>query len=501
MKKDKATNEKYLYNNEEERIKKMNQFFLLGTFVMYFVFIIYILMNMKNDAISPALRHSTIPYIILLYIINFVLHKRNPASKTYEVMISVELAIMFMGISTQTNASFSNLILIGYLGTLIPFGNIKRHLITTIVYALSCISSFIYWRFAGTGSISSDEICELIIMILIFYTFYRITYINKRFSSDIISVTVEQKQEQEKMIADILSICQNVDNKLVSGNQLMDELYESTKMVNTSMQEISTSATSTADNISEQNVMTQKIQEVIDDTLKESNAMVDIVTVSSQNIEKNNETLKELESHSESIAEANNQVAESMKKLQQKMNEVREITNIILGISNQTNLLALNASIESARAGEAGKGFAVVAEQIRQLSEQTRTSTENISSIIEELSKNANETVNCVGASFEASKKQNDMIEETTQNMEQFHENIAELGAKAKEIDTKISHLANANNQIVNNISSLSSTTEEVTQTADQAKDMTDHNFLRAENMKHVLDDIENTTNQLKEYL
>jgi len=47
-------------------------------------------------------------------------------------------------------------------------------------------------------------------------------------------------------------------------------------------------------------------------------------------------------------------------------------------ITKQTNLLALNATIEAARAGEAGKGFEVVAEEVRGLSKEIASLSEEM---------------------------------------------------------------------------------------------------------------------------
>lgn len=53
--------------------------------------------------------------------------------------------------------------------------------------------------------------------------------------------------------------------------------------------------------------------------------------------------------------------------LNDKSQEINEITSSITQIAEQTNLLSLNAAIEAARAGEQGKGFAVVAGEVRRL--------------------------------------------------------------------------------------------------------------------------------------
>ena len=71
-------------------------------------------------------------------------------------------------------------------------------------------------------------------------------------------------------------------------------------------------------------------------------------------------------------------INQSINELSEQTKNINQIMSLVDGISEQTSLLALNASIEAARAGEVGKGFAVVAKEVRNLSEQSRKSTDNV---------------------------------------------------------------------------------------------------------------------------
>lgn len=73
---------------------------------------------------------------------------------------------------------------------------------------------------------------------------------------------------------------------------------------------------------------------------------------------------------------------QSTQGLAETARSMGDILEVISEITNQINLLALNATIESARAGEAGKGFAVVANEVKNLANQAKSATEEISTRI-----------------------------------------------------------------------------------------------------------------------
>jgi methyl-accepting chemotaxis protein len=83
------------------------------------------------------------------------------------------------------------------------------------------------------------------------------------------------------------------------------------------------------------------------------------------------------------------QVNQGVLELKNAIDDIANVVSLISDIAKQTNLLALNATIEAARAGEAGRGFSVVASEVKALSVETQSATEQIVANIDRLNQSA----------------------------------------------------------------------------------------------------------------
>ena len=163
--------------------------------------------------------------------------------------------------------------------------------------------------------------------------------------------------------------------------------------------------------------------------------------------------------------EALSKTLDASVKESEQVNQIGELTKVILDIASQTNLLALNASIEAARAGEAGKGFAVVAQEISALADNSRqtagniqTISENVTRAVQELSGNAIEVVdfinNTVIADYEAFVETGEKYESTAGIMNEILEGFTQ---KADSLDETMHSMADS-------IMSITDSVEESTQ-------------------------------------
>jgi methyl-accepting chemotaxis protein len=200
--------------------------------------------------------------------------------------------------------------------------------------------------------------------------------------------------------------------------------------------------------------------------------------------------IEKLKAQAEEVAKINIETRTTTQALNESIKDVQAITETILGISSQTNLLALNASIEAARAGEAGKGFAVVADEIRTLSESTRKATEQISKIIERLTKDAQSAAESMTQSATVAQQQNELIEETGTKLNDIKSETDELHEGVLQVNGSVQNIIAANSLIMDSITNLSATSEQVAASTDTVLSVSDSSMEALNDMNGILGEI-----------
>tara|TARA_B110001454_G_scaffold130088_1_gene121234 strand:- start:1297 stop:2508 length:1212 start_codon:yes stop_codon:yes gene_type:complete len=150
--------------------------------------------------------------------------------------------------------------------------------------------------------------------------------------------------------------------------------------------------------------------------------------------------------------------ANTVVKLSESANNIRNILKLVEGFSEQTNLLALNAAIEAARAGESGRGFAVVADEVRTLAQKVNAATTEINEHItgmETLVKHTEQESSQLYNESDTLKVQmGENSEKFSQMVEAFRHDLTSLSGVAEEVSV-VETAFEENDNLATNINQL----------------------------------------------
>ncbi|MCX7654606.1 MAG: methyl-accepting chemotaxis protein [Fervidobacterium sp.] len=183
------------------------------------------------------------------------------------------------------------------------------------------------------------------------------------------------------------------------------------------------------------------------------------------------EQLKRVEETTSGFVKEYEVLEKGIAELTEATKNISNIVETVRSIAEQTNLLALNAAIEAARAGEAGRGFAVVADEIRKLSEETKRSTDTITSTIKAveqfsrvLSKQIENLRNGIISTESGYKTLFDTFEYLQKAISDISSAINTLAAHSEEQNASAEEMRSGANEIVVNVSKISSQGEEISE-------------------------------------
>lgn len=206
-------------------------------------------------------------------------------------------------------------------------------------------------------------------------------------ASNEIGVMANKIDTMRKNLKDRVICIQNDTKKF---NDIADKLYEQMTENTRHIEQMGKSVSELTARTNQQSANTDKGSEMllqlgdrIDDLSSEVQVLTNFTDTMTQTTENSSQTISKLQEEFTSNQQLSAEVANAVSLLNKESEQIRKMIDIITDITRKTNLLALNASIEASRVGELGKGFNVVAEEIKNLSDDTFTSTEEMKKVIE----------------------------------------------------------------------------------------------------------------------
>lgn len=202
-------------------------------------------------------------------------------------------------------------------------------------------------------------------------------------------------------------------------------------------------------------------------------------------------------------SENSDEIEHISKQIEEDSNAVLTIDKIIEVINDiafQITILSFNASVEAARAGDAGRGFAVVADSIKDLSDKTKESLEEVTAIVQSVNDKMVETTQASDVLIEKNNKVIQSLIDTKERLDGVTKSFDKILENITNINSESTAVIDSKNQVIETVAALAAASEENAAMSEEIKATSDevinstHGLLdeidRLQEITQIIDDV-----------
>lgn len=301
------------------------------------------------------------------------------------------------------------------------------------------------------------------------------------------------------VMKDNLSLSEVLNENTTKIDESSNEMYEASKQVATSIENISVVTQQQADsmvNISNNvNVLGDSIKEVS----KTINVLNNLYSVLSTNVKSNNEGMQELLVDNSDLQKSIKDLSNDILDISASTNKINDFVNIIDDIANSINLISINASIEAVHAGEFGKGFAVVAKEINKLAENSKEATEIIKITTSDIHKKINRTVDILEQTRNVSIKESNSVKNTAESLKVISDEIMVMRSAIESIINSNNVVTSKKEEILYIVESSAASMEEIAVATEEITAITEEQFSSTEEIMNMAANLRELAKKMEE--